>query len=249
MKPNQTILITRPEPFAGQLAQTIRQAGGNPLLFPVIQVADPFDEDSLQTLLTQLAICDWAIFISPTSVLQTFARLSAQTWPASVKIAAIGKGTAQQLSAEGLKVSFIPPEYNSEALLAASEFAHINGKKIILFRGEGGRELLATTLQARGAQVFHAVVYRRVLPAAPEPARVAAWKEKGIDVIVITSQEALSNLLTLVGKENEPWLKQQRVLVTSAPIKAAALQAGFISPLCAKNASDQAIVDALNEGE
>lgn len=240
---NKTILITRPEPWAGELATAIRQAGGKPLIFSAFEIAPPANAVDSLNVMADLLNYDWAIFVSPMAVMKAFEYLQG-TWPKSLKVAAIGQGTADKLRSFGLEGSLIPEEFNSESLLDMPEFARVEGVKIILFRGEGGRTLLADTLQVRGAEVSHAVVYRRVAPVSGQFLWME-WKRVGIDAIVVTSQEALLNLVALTNKKSFNWLQRQHLIVTSHKIQAQALEVGFNQTSVASNASNQAIMDVL----
>jgi uroporphyrinogen-III synthase len=63
------------------------------------------------------------------------------------------------------------------------------GQRIVIFRGEGGRELLGETLERRGAQVEYAACYRRRPPRAKPH-----WAPSEIDAITISSSQGLANL-------------------------------------------------------
>ncbi len=248
MRPKKPILVTRPLPFADELAAAIRAAGGCSLVFPVLVIADPLDDAPLQALSLTLPSFDWAIFISPTAVIKTFSRFDLKAWPKKLKIAAIGEGTASKLRDLALNVTAVPLAFNSESLLAHPLLQSVKDKKIIIFRGEGGRAWLAQTLAARGAKVSHAMVYRRALPPFSAMAEgVSAWKQAGIGAIVITSQEALTHLVFLVGEGDLTWLQAQPLLVTSPRIQAVAQQLGFRTIFLAKDASNKAIVAALKQ--
>ena len=125
--------------------------------------------------------------------------------------------------------SVTPNEFNSESLLEMREFQNVKGQKIIIFRGEGGRPLLGEALEARGAEVMHAILYRRVMPEACSPALLAAWKQCGIDVIVVTSCEGLENLMNMTGVQGKIWLMQKTLLVSSLALEVCAKEKGFHS--------------------
>lgn len=233
------ILITRPAHQARLLFERIEAQGGQCFLFPAIEIADVADkkivQDSIQTLFQQ----DIAIFISPNAVQKAAALI--ETWPEPCKIAAIGEGTAQAVRALNWPVNFVPEkQFNTEALLMLPAFQAVTDKNIILFKGEGGRELLVTTLRDHGANVTEVIVYRRVLP---KPEMIPDLNK--INLIVCTSHLALQNI-SLLFEKNKDQLFNKQLLVSSERIVDFAKQLGFVkSPLIAENASDDAIMKVL----
>ena len=161
------ILVTRPAHQADRLCELIKQAGGRALRFPVIEILPPHDTAPLAALIDTLDDADIAIFISANAVEHGLALLRARRdLPAALKLAAIGRSTGAALRATlGRGPDICPAErFDSEALLALEAMQKVHGKRIVIFRGEGGREVLAETLRARGATVEYADVYRRARP-------------------------------------------------------------------------------------
>ena len=240
---NLTIVITRPKHQAQSLAEKITNLGGRTILFPTIEIADITDTASLQRLIVQLKDFNLAVFVSPNAVQKAAHFIKAQysSWPRSVKIAAIGRSTAKALSDLDWHVDIYPTnEFNSEALLALPALQHIARQKIILFCGEGGRELITQTLQQRGASVEVATVYRRVLPKS-KPFLI-----NNVDIIICTSNTSLQNLLTLVDEKTRQLLKNKQLLVISSRLIELARNLGFTQPpILADNATDEAIIKAL----
>jgi len=167
-----------------------------PVLFPVIEVV-PVETP---VALTQLPLADWLVFISPSAVRMALAAVGAL--PQSARLAAVGQGTARALRENGYATVLCPSAgADSEALLALPELQSLAGRRVILFRGEGGRDLLAATLAARGAEVIDAVCYRRVVSvcdAAPVQAMLRAGQ---IDAVSVTSREILDALLAKLGED------------------------------------------------
>lgn len=243
----KTILVTRPEPFATELAQQLMALGAQPILFPLVEIQAGKDTKKISTHLNALEEYDWTIFNSPTAVLAVLKYLK-MAWPSRVSVAAIGEGTANRLRKAGISLAAVPTYFNSEAFLALPHFQNIEGKKILLFRGEGGRALLAPALEARGAKVTDLQIYRRVAPCDQQRMRaLLEWQQIRIDAIVVSSQEILNNLINIVGHEADNWLKKQTLAVTSLPIYQAAISAGFQHVWLAKSASHEAIVETLKE--
>ena len=88
-----------------------------------------------------------------------------RSWPARLRAFAPGPGTAAALAAAGIHDVTIPATtFDSEGLLALPALSQVAGKRIAIFRGEGGRDLLGDTLRARGALVDYVDCYRRAAP-------------------------------------------------------------------------------------
>jgi uroporphyrinogen-III synthase len=174
---------------------------------------------------------DLAIFISPTAVQRALDLLVAhrkgRAWPVRLQVAAIGRGTARELERRGLAEVLAPPaEADSEALLALPELATLAGRHVVVFRGQGGRELLGDTLAARGARVEYAECYRRVRPvqevSAPEP----AWARRALDAVTVSSSEGLANLDALLRAWRRDWLRESPLFVPHPRIAAEAALLG-----------------------
>ena len=135
---------------------------------------------------------------------------------------------------------------DSEALLAETAMQDVEGKRILIFRGRGGREQLAKTLRARGAEVDYAEVYERRPPRVDTGPLNEALHSQRIDVIVITSSEALDNLMAMVEPPNLNALHQIQMLVIHPRQAEYVRQHDFIhEPILAQDGSVNAIIKAL----
>ncbi len=124
----------------------------------------------------------------------------------------------------------------------------MTGKRVVIFRGDGGREKLAQELTQRGAVVEYAEAYRRGQPQQDVQPLLQAWARNEIDVIVITSGEGLRNLFDMVGKLGQQWLRNTRLLVLNKRIEAIARQLGNkLPPLLADETSDEGILHCLQQ--
>jgi uroporphyrinogen-III synthase len=124
-----------------------------------------------------------------------------------------GPGTAAALAAVGIGNVRVPATtMDSEGLLALPELDSVAGKRVVIFRGDSGRELLRSALEARGAQVTQVECYRR---ARPESATglVEAWRERRVDAVTLTSSEGLDNLWAIFGAESRGYLAATPVFV------------------------------------
>ncbi len=239
------VLITRPQQQAQALTDLIRQAGGEPVVFPALAIHALPVGAGLQTTLDKLSRYHLIIFISPNAV-RHLRLLLQQPLPASLKAACVGAGTTRTFHETFARWPDLQPEghFDSEALLELEALKTVAGKPILIVRGEGGRELLADTLRQRGANVDYAEVYRRDCPPL-RPAEQKAIIAAGIDVISITSGEALRNLTRLFQADAD-WLLDRPLVVVNNRLVELARQLGFKwGAVAASQASDVALLEAL----
>jgi uroporphyrinogen-III synthase len=234
------VLVTRPKQRAAGLCKLIEGAGGIALQFAAIEITDPTDSQSREYAKNHIEEFDIAIFISPTAVEKTLGFIG--ELPASMLITAIGSRTASALEAQGLRIDIVPDGHDSEALLAHAQLQaeQLSTKKIVIFRGEGGRELLGETLQARGAEVIYAEMYRRVPPSSAEQLDQFLAQT---DIITVSSNEGLQNLYELAT--NKADLVRHVVVVPGERAHALAQTLGFSKIVVADNATDEACLNAL----
>lgn len=235
-----TILVTRPAHQAGPLAEMIRGLGGKPLLFPVLEIFDTEHPEPLRRIIERLEEFDLAIFISPNAVDKAMNLIGA--WrkegiklPAGLKVASVGKGGLTELRRFGVTEVLVPQQhFDSEGLLALAELQDMGGKRVVIFRGEGGRELLGDELVRRGAQVEFAECYRRGKPEADAAPLLYHWARNELDAITVTSGDGLRNLFDLVGKLGQQWLKKTPVFVPHERIAGIGRELGleqvFVTP-------------------
>ncbi|HYQ91476.1 MAG TPA: uroporphyrinogen-III synthase, partial [Candidatus Competibacteraceae bacterium] len=202
------ILVTRPERQAGELCRLIEARGGRAIRCPTLEILPFRDPAPALAVIDHLDDYELAIFTSANAVnLGLELLLSRRPLPLHWQVFAVGKATARALVSYGIDTCRTPERgANSEALLALPELQQVAGKTIVIFRGEGGREVLGETLQARGARVDPAIVYRRSKPAFCPDDLLQYWKRGEIQAVIATSNESLQNLLVMVGAAGRPWL-------------------------------------------
>lgn len=211
------IVITRPIGQAGKLSNLIEAAGGQAVYFPLIEIAPLNDYKAFEDGISHLAQYDWAIFISSNAVQNGMPFVSKLNLPSSLKFAAIGPSTAAELAKFGIQNTLIPEDrFDSESLLAMPEMQAVKNQKVMIFRGVGGREVLADTLKSRGADVSFAECYQRINPQKDLSALTALDQKEALDAIVITSSEAMRHLLVMAN--HQAWLKNVKLCVNHARI-------------------------------
>ncbi len=231
------IAVTRPRDQAAQLAQSIAQAGGVPLSFPLLEIEAAELTPVLREQLSRLTQVNLAIFISPNAVQHGMAALRAVgiELPASLKIAAVGQGSAKALREQGVAGVIVPAEqFDSEGLLALPELQQVAGRRVMIFRGNGGRELLGDTLAARGAAVEYVECYRRGRPQQDGAALLAAAP----DAVTVTSSEALGYLWDMLDEAARAVLCDTPLFVPHARIAELAQRQGWRQVLTTASGDD-----------
>lgn len=188
----QQVVVTRPPAQAAALAQRLRDAGAGVRLLPLVDIEHPLTADDCLAALEALAHADLWIFTSINAVVALGGRTPARVAP---RIAAIGPATAARLAELGLRAWVPAAGSRSEDLLADPQLGEVAGTTIVIAGGEGGRGLLAETLQARGATVHPLSVYRR-LPLQPDAETLAAALT-GATAIHFTSATAMDQFQAL----------------------------------------------------
>ena len=242
------VLVTRPAGQAAGLCRLAEEAGYEAVQLAAIEIREPLDLAAVQALVGALHSYDLAVFISVNAVTRGLDYILARRdWPQHVKIATVGASSAAALQEYGLAPDLVPAHrYNSEALLALDALQDMRGKRVVILRGNGGREHLRETLLARGAAVDYVEVYRRACPEVDPPLMRALLQPGALDVVTVTSNETLENLFAMAGEERRQQLRTLPLIVVSDRQALLAQELGFEhAAVVTENASDAALVEAL----
>jgi uroporphyrinogen-III synthase len=231
------VIVTRPAKQASALCSQISALGGSVIEFPVTLI----ESLPMQTVAERY---DLHIFVSTNAVEHGLAYVGN-----GASIAAIGPATAKALVEAKRTVDYLAPApHNSEALLELPEFSNVTGQRILIVRGEGGRETLRDTLIARGAKVDYLEVYRRVRaqPSAQALAQLQApSREDQIQLITLTSVEILDHWIALLGSSVTHFARTPFVVSSERIEVAARLQGLKGECILATTASDDALIGAI----
>lgn len=244
----KTIVVTRPAHQAEPIIKLISESGGSPLRFPVLEINEPNNPLASNQLQAILSSAKLVIFISPNAVdygMKMIQKVGGI--PDAVKIAAVGQGSAKKLSQCGRPADVFPTDqYDSEALLAMDELQSMSGKNVVIFRGDGGRELLADTLRKRGANVDYIECYQRIRPDTDPAELSAALAANKVDAAVVTSNQGLQNLHDMLDPGDRSLLQKVQLFVVSDRGRRLAVELGYSQPAIIVNkVSDQGILDSL----
>lgn len=239
-------MVTRPAGQASALCRMVEEGGGTAIRLPLIEIETVSAADEGPSRLENLGGRDWLVFVSANAVRCSF-ELRGPRWldARQAKIAAVGQGTALALAERGVAVDLKPKQqFNSEGLLAEPEWSDAEGQNFLIVRGEGGREYLADTLRSRGGRVEYAELYRRRPPAIDVQGLVSLWRAGGVDVVTVTSGEALDRLARIMADGYEDLLARTPVVVIGERLARRARDLGC-SQVVAAGASDADIFGAV----
>lgn len=194
------VVVTRPARQAGPFAQKLAALGADAIVFPAIVILPPDDTVPLAAVHARLHEYDCAVFVSANAV--EYGAPAPSRWPDRLIAFAPGPGTIEALAAVGIENARMPATtFDSEGLLALPELADVRDRRIVVFRGEHGRELLADTLRQRGARVDTVACYRRAAPVSGAAGLVEALRSGRAHALTLTSSEGLDNLWEVAGDE------------------------------------------------
>jgi uroporphyrinogen-III synthase len=236
------VIVTRPARQAAGLARQLAALDATPIVFPAIAILPPANRAPLDDVHAALARYDIAIFVSANAV--EYGVPAPHVWPAKLLTLAPGPGTAAALAATGIADTRIPATtFDSDGLLELPELRDVGGKRVVIFRGEGGRGQLGEALQQRGAEVTYVECYRRTAPTTGAAGLREVLLDARAHALTVTSSEGLDNLCALLAGADLRRLKQLPAFAPHpriaeharglgfAPVETGAADAGLIAGL------------------
>lgn len=238
------VVITRALDQSASLLAELEARGAEPVCFPTI-ATEPVEESAeIDAALRALATYAWVVFTSVNGVRYFLDRWDAgrTPWPAAVRVAAVGTATARVLGARGVEVDAMPDEFVGEAVPAV--MGDLARRRVLLPRGDVGRDAIVNALAECGAEVHDLTVYRTTL-AAPDAAAYAEL-ERGADAVTFTSPSTLRNFLTLAGDRVRTLLDQAVVACVGPVTTEAARAEGVRVDVQPEEYTTAAMVEALD---
>ena len=242
------VWITRPQGQAGKLLHALQETGANGRHIPLLAIVRKALDSDNKKIIMNLDNYDLVFYISSNAArigLDVISDFWPQ-YPQGIINFSVGPTTAAVLSEAGLSVLYPAIGMSTEALLAMPELAKINGKKALIIKGDGGRELLAQALESKGAEVTELALYRRQCPDYDVAELCANFQKKPPDFVVISSSEALDNFISLFRSTGDSMLNVG-LLVTSDRIASRAGEFGFKQVHVLPGATDSAIMEPIGK--
>jgi uroporphyrinogen III methyltransferase / synthase len=248
------VLVTRPREQSAELCDALAVLGAEPIEAPMIRIAPPEDPAPLQEVAARAGEFDWIVFTSGNAV-QAFmdALLSGSQDVRALKgprLCTVGPGTAEKLTAYGIKVDLVPSEFRAEAVIAAlAALGSLNGAKVLLPRADIGRDVIADELRTAGATVTDVIAYRTLIEDVQregDPDIYGMLLERKIDVVTFTSGSAVRNFAKVYGAEQAADLLRNTVVAAIGPVTAqSAEQLGIRVSIQPDTYTLTALVDAI----
>lgn len=198
----RTILVTRAISSSSQFRKMLEGKGATVFELPALEITPPSSWDELDGAIAHINDFEWIILTSANGVNYFWQRLEKagknQASLKGIKIAVVGKKTAQVLREYNLEADFIPPDFIADSM--AEHFPESLGDKKILFpRVEtGGREILVQELAQKGAFITEVAAYQSGSPKEIDNSILHALDEKIIDIITFASSKTVTNFYTMV---------------------------------------------------
>jgi len=231
------VIVTRPPAQAAAWVASLHERGIAAEALPLIDVAPPDDAAALQAAWADLATRALVMFVSVNAVQHFFAeRPPGCPWPPQTLAGATGPGTAAALLGAGVPAPLCvaPPadaaSFDSEALWALLAAREWRGQRVLVVRGDGGRDWLARTLREHGAQVDFVTAYRRLAPTFDAAARgrlVAALAAPAEHLWLFSSSQAVRHLQACMAAAGVQPAAASRAAASHERIVQAARDAGF----------------------
>ncbi|NKB76809.1 MAG: hypothetical protein GKR96_07095 [Gammaproteobacteria bacterium] len=230
---NVGVLVTRPLPQGNNIFRLIQSEGGTPFSFPVLEIQPPDDFIAFEHCLKDLKEYDIVLLVS-LSAINSFAnglRQLGLTLTESVKVGVMGRRSEDQCRQYDIPVSYIPTgSMDSEGLLRTLEGVDLFRKKVLIVRGQTGRELLKNELSARDAVVEYVDAYKRIVTSRPTTVLIDQWQSGGIDRVLVTSNSVVDGMFELLGP-NALLFQKTPIITISHRISAYCSHKGVVAPI------------------
>lgn len=244
------VLITRPRSQSADFGAALQKAGFEPIYFPVIEIRPMEDLSMLDMALANIDRYAWVVFTSVNGVEIVFNRINVRATgqlpllPNNVKIAAIGRKTADALRLRGIEPFFVPENFVSDQILPG--LGDLQGKWALLPLAEIARQVLPQAITAAGGMAHEIAVYR-TLPAEVDTDGLAALKA-GVDWLTFTSPSTVQNFAQIARQNELDPLKlpgKPKIACIGPITEQAAREAGFRVNVTAGEYTTEGLIDAI----
>jgi uroporphyrinogen-III synthase len=231
------VVVTRARAQASSLVTRLADLGATPIEVPTIQT-EPVSSSALDSAVARLSEYSWVVFTSANAVTALLDRVPDSRALASLRVAAVGPGTAAALAPYRLVADLTPDSELAAALVPA--FPSPPAGKVLFPRSASGRDELVDGLRGLGWEVDVVPAYRTVTVPVPEALRKEA---ASADAVCFTSSSTVTGFLSSVGTSAVP-----PVVVCIGPVTAeTAVSSGLAVTAVASSHTIEGLVSTLVE--
>ena len=236
------VLVTRPVSQAQEICPSLEALGCEVIRQPLLKIEAVEETPAIKSQFMNIDLFDVVIAISRNAAEMGLMHLDQYwpQWPVEIDWVAIGPVTAEVLVSQGLEVKMPERQFDSEGALRMPELTNVAGKKILIWRGVGGRETLASTLRERGAEVVYAELYQRLVPEYDE----SQWQQTlSLNPLLLVSSG--QGLEAIAAQQPRIADKVRGIIAPSLRVAELATSLGFSKIQIAASAQDVDMVMAV----
>jgi uroporphyrinogen-III synthase len=238
------VLVTRPASQAEEICPALEALGCDVIRQPLLKIEVVAETPVIKSQFMNIDLFDAVIAISRNAAEMGLMYLDQYwpQWPLGIDWIAIGPVTAEVMRAQGLEAKMPNSQFDSEGALQMPELQNISGKKILIWRGVGGRETLASTLRERGAEVIYAELYQRLIPEYDEQQWQQALELKPL--LLVSSGQGLEAIAAQQPRISD---KVRGIIAPSSRVAELAKSLGFEEIQIAASAQDADMIMAVKQ--
>lgn len=221
----KTVVVTRARAQASELVALLEAEGAEVIELPAIEIEERSDQEAIERAVADLGdgAYGWAVFTSANGVEIFFKELAQRGLDArafgGTRIAAIGPGTAEELSQHGIGADVVPENYVAESLAEALIAEPLQGVRVLLPRAEAARRELVEGLTGAGALVDEMTLYHASRPAEAPKEALERIRAGNVDLVTFASSSTVRNLAELLDDDLEGL--REAVIASIGPITSA----------------------------
>lgn len=232
------VVLTRQVKDSQALAAQLREQGVETLQFPLMAI-EPLSVD-VQHLQSAKNSVTALIFTSSNAVKYGLEAVRGIASDDTCSVIAVGSRTLEALHAESID-AIAPEREDSEGILGLPIFQTAMIDRVVVIKGEGGRDLLQRALVDRGVGVVDLNCYRRYWPAV-DLDKLDQFLEDGAPFFHVASGEAVVRLTDLVSAVVQ---RQASLVVPSERVAQQARALGWYTVEEAEGAGDAAFMEVF----
>ncbi len=245
------VVITSPEPGASKIASHLEKFAAEAIKLPVIRIAPVKNFLKIDKAIKEINKYYWIIFTSRNGIdlfmKRFFLKRKQLKDLRKIKFAAIGKVTAEKLNKYGIKTSFIPKKFTSEALLSGLKKYSLEGKNILIPRANEASNVLPEGLKKIGAKVDEIILYK-IKNEKNKSNKVKSLLKKNVDVIIFTSPSGVKSFFNLFTKKEINYYFNKIRIASIGPVTAKAIEEfGIKADIVPKEYNIKGMVKAIKD--